>query len=327
MFDEKNSIILKKKYFYYLFSKNIIILFLILFIQIDKYKNRIVKIDKINQIYYPSNFSGKNNIQKCYLSLDSSNIKIIHLILTRFLMDFLSKSFSKNLYKEEYIRNGFRVMKKYLFPSLENQSCKNFIWILIIGNKANITYVKKSLNLNKNSFQSIVIYEKEIKNYVKKISSGFDILITTRIDYDDRIYYDAVNDVRKAINVNKPMNLYGYNRGFYFLENEGKYFDYYNNYGNQGAHGIFLSLILVLNKVNDSYTVYNLGDHGKIRKTLLKNYKLYGIKTLNYEPSFFDNGDPKFVYVSQNYSTRFRFKINRKALKVNNFNLSKFYGK
>ena len=321
MLDEKNSIFLLFIY------KNIIILFLILFIQIDKCKNRIEKINKINQIHYNSNFSGKNNIQKCYLSLDSSNIKIIHLILTRFLMEFLSKSFSKNLYKEEYIRNGFRVMKKFLFPSLENQSCKNFIWILIIGNKANITYVKKALNLNKNSFQSFVIYEKEIKNYVKKISSGFDVLITTRIDYDDRIYYDAVNDVRKAVNTNRPMFLYGYNRGVYYLETEGKYYDADYNYGNKGAHGIFLSLILVLNKVNDSYTVYDLGNHVKIRETLLKNYKSYGIKTLNYEPSIFDKGDPKFVYVRQNYSSRFGIKINRTALKINNFNLSKFYGK
>jgi hypothetical protein len=323
MFDEKNSFIFKKKYFYYLFSKNIIILFLlILFIQIDKCKNGIEKINKIN-----SNFSFKNNIQKCYLSLDSSNIKIIHLILTRFLMEFFSKSFSKNLYKEEYILNGIRVMKKYLFPSLENQSCKNFIWILIIGNKANITYVKNALNLNKNSFQSIVIYEKEIKNYVKKISSGFDILITTRIDYDDRIYYDAVNDVRKAVNINRPMILYGYNRGVFYFESEGKYYDYYNNWRNNGAHSIFLSLILVLNKVNDSYTVYDLNNHVTIRQTLLKNYKSYGIKTLNYEPSIFDNGDPKFVYVRQNYSSTFSFKINRKTLKINNFNLSKFYGK
>jgi hypothetical protein len=162
---------------------------------------------------------------------------------------------------------------------------------------------------------------------VKKISSGFDILITTRIDYDDRIYYDAVNDVRKAVNINRPMILYGYNRGVYYFESEGKYYDYYNNWRNKGAHSIFLSLILVLNKVNDSYTVYDLNNHVTIRQTLLKNYKSYGIKTLNYEPSIFDNGDPKFVYVRQNYSSTFSFKINKKALKVNNFNLSKFYGK
>ena len=49
--------------------------------------------------------------------------------------------FPKKIYTEEYILNGIRVMKRYLFPSLENQSCKQFIWILMLGNKANISYV------------------------------------------------------------------------------------------------------------------------------------------------------------------------------------------
>ena len=275
------------------------------------------------------NNTEKINIsyKKCYLSMDSSKVKIIHLIMTRFLMKFYTPEFSKKMYQKDYILNGFRVLKQYLFPSLENQSCKNFIWILVLGNKANITYVKSALNLNKNSFQSEVIYEKEIKNYVKKISSGFDVLITTRIDYDDRIYYDAVNDVRKAVNINRPMTLYGYNRGVYYFEFERKYYDFYCNYGNKGAHSVFLSLILVLNKVNDSYTIYDLKNHVFIRETLLKNYKLYGIKAINYEPAIFDNGDPKFVWTRQKYSGTFNPRKNKTTLKVNNFNLNRFYGK
>ena len=107
--------------------------------------------------------------------------------------------FQKKIFKEYYILNGIRVMKKYLFPSLENQSCQNFTWILMLGNKANITYVKSLLNFN-NSFEKKIIYERDIKNYIRNITKDFDVLITTRIDYDDIIYFDAVNDIRKAIN-------------------------------------------------------------------------------------------------------------------------------
>lgn len=153
-------------------------------------------------------------------------------------------------------------------------------------------------------------------------------MITTRIDYDDRIYYDAVNDVRKAININRPMIIYGYNRGFYYFEFNDKYYDYYNTFANQGVMSIFISLIIVLNKVNDIYNIYDLGNHIKIRKTLLGKYKSYGIKALNYEPCIFDNGAPKFVYVRHNYSwfigiTR---KIPQKK-KIIDFSLNKFYGK
>mgnify|MGYP002624488085 CR=1 FL=1 len=171
-------------------------------------------------------------------------------------------------------------MKKYLLPSLGNQSCKNFTWVLMLGNNANITYVNSFLNFN-NSFESKVIYQKDIKYFVRNITKGFDVLITTRIDYDDIIYYDAVNDVRKSINMNKPILLYGYNRGILYFEKTGKYYDFYRTYKNQGCMSIFASLIIVLNKVNDTYIVYDLITHTRIRKVLLQNvipnFKLLGI--------------------------------------------------
>ena len=48
-------------------------------------------------------------------------------------------------------------MKKYLFPSLENQSCRNFIWVLMFGDKAKIDFIKSLLDFDK-SFNIIVIY-------------------------------------------------------------------------------------------------------------------------------------------------------------------------
>ena len=121
-------------------------------------------------------------------------------------------------------------------------------------------------------------------------------MITTRIDYDDAIYYDAVNDVRKAININKPMLLYGYMRGFYYLESNNKYYEFYQKNGTSGVCAIFTSLITILNKVNDIYTIYDIGAHVSIRKNILNHYKLYGIKNLNYEPAIFDSGTQKFIY-------------------------------
>ena len=125
-------------------------------------------------------------------------------------------NFPEKIYKNDYILNGIKTMKKYLFPSLENQICKRFIWVLKVGNKANITYVKSLLNFN-HSFEAKILYEKDIKNYIRNISKGFNVLITTRLDYDDRIYYDAVNDVRKAVNIKKPIILYGYIIYFLYL--------------------------------------------------------------------------------------------------------------
>ena len=302
-----------KNFLVYIFLSNIILI--LIFINI--YSTYIIK-------------SRKENItfEKCYFAPDDSNLKIIHLIITRFMIGFWNlDDFPKRIYKNDYILNGIKVMKKYLFPSLENQNCKKFIWVLKIGDKANITHVKSLLNLN-HSFETTIIYEKDIKDYIKTISKGFDILITTRMDYDDRIYYDAVNDVRKAVNIKKPMILYGYNKGLYYFEENNKYYEFDRNDTKKGIMSIFASLIVVLNSVNDTYNIYELGTHMKIRKKIITSYKSFGIKELNYEPAIFDSGGPKFVWVRQKYSGQFHYtKMIEKKLKLCKFNLSKFYGK
>ena len=276
---------------------------------------------------YPNKSEQKNiSYFKCYAFSDNPNIRIIHLIITRFLILFYKQyGFPLKLYRKDYILNSIRVMKKYLFPSLENQSCKNFTWILLLGNEANITYIKEVINFN-HSFEYKIIYQKDFKNYVRNISKGFDVLITTRIDYDDVIYYDAVNDLRKALNLNKPMVLYGYNRGIIFFESEGKSLDFFFN-SSKGCWSVFFSLITVLKQVNDSYTILDLGSHSHIRKNLLGNYKLFGIKEINYEPAIFDTGDIKFAWVRQKYSGSFDFngKINN-SINTSYFNLNKLFG-
>ena len=267
--------------------------------------------------------------EKCYLSPNNLNLKIIHLIITRFMIEFWPfGDFKQKIYTKDYILNGVRVMKKYLFPSLESQSCKKFIWVLKLGDKANISYVKSFLDFN-NSFESKIIYEKNIKEYIRNITKASDILITTRIDYDDRIYYDAVNDVRKAINKNKPMILHGYNRGVYYNELNGKYYELSRNIkSNIDVFSIFISLIIVINKVNDVYNIFDLGTHISVRKKILKLYKTYGIKELDYEPAIFDSGEAKFVWVRQKYSGLYGFADKtEKNLTPYEFNLSKFYGK
>ncbi len=268
------------------------------------------------------------NAEKCYLSPDNSNLRIIHFIITRFMIKFWPfEDFPTKIFRDDYILNGIRVIKNYLVPSLENQSCRQFIWILKIGNKANKTYVESLLHLS-NLFESKIIHEKDVHNYIRNKSKGFDILITTRIDYDDRIYYDAVNDVRKAININKPIILYGYNRGVHYYELDNKYYEFIRNDTSSGVMSIFASLILVLSKVNDTYNIYQLGTHMIARKKILLSYKSFGIKELNYEPAIYDSGDAKFVWVRQKFSGQYHLsEYIKKRLKEYRFNLSNFYGK
>lgn len=280
-------------------------------------------------IYEKGNTNEKYN-NKCYEIPDNSKTNIMHLIITRFLTEFFhANEFPQKMYSKDYIQNGIRVLKKYLIPSLENQSCKSFIWILMVGEKANINYIESMLNI-KSSFKKIILYKKDIKSYINNITKGYKVLITTRIDYDDRIYYDAVNDVRKVINLNKPIILHGYMRGFRYFEFYNKYDDVFLKNGTNGVWSVFASLIIIINKLNDTYTIYDLGDHSYARKTLLNNYKSFGINKLDYEPAIFDYGTPKFVYVKQKYSGTYvdkNIRLKVKNITLTTFNLKKFYGK
>lgn len=279
---------------------------------------------KLNSINLNKPIKEKDN-KKCFLSPENSNLKIIHIIITRFMIEFYKRIvFAKTIYTKEYIENGIRVMKKYLIPSLEHQICRDFIWMLTIGEKANITFLKSLLNFTR-PFNFVILYKKDMRKFIRNITKNVDVLITSRIDYDDRIYYDAVNDVRKNVNISKPIFLYGYDRGFVYYEDLDIYTKFFNKFKNEGAMSTFESLIIVMNKVNDSYIIYDMGNHHSIRKNLLKDYKKFGLQKLEYEPSIFEIDVPKFVWVRQRFSGSLE-NMTKPKEKAVHFDLDKFYG-
>ena len=239
-----------------------IFIFIFIIIQIASNTNKTNKLKRKIKYEEKRNFDQKNlinhinifkepkiinKVEECFISINNSTIS--HFIITRFLIDIIDKNGQKKNYTKEYIINGIRVMKKYLLSSLDNQKCKNFIWILMIGNNEDITYIKSIFNFM-NSFEYDIVNQKNLKNYIRDKSNNSDILITTRIDYDDIIYYDAVNDIRKTINMNKPIIIHGYNQGLYYFELNNKYYAYDRKIG---VSSVFTSLVLILNKVNNIY--------------------------------------------------------------------------
>ena len=318
-----DKIFISKKIIYQISAINILFLILI-FIEILKF-NRFDNYSFIGaDEKIKNNTKGTIPFKKCFIPLDNENLKIIHIIITRFMLEFGDNfKYIKNMNKE-YIQNGFSVMNKYLIPSLNSQLCKDFIWVLMIGEKLNITFVKSNLNSNI-LFQYEILNENVFKNYTEIITRESDVFISTRIDYDDRIYYDAVNDVRKQININRPVFLYGYNSGVYYFVSSGKYYEYYQNKRNGGALALFLSLIIFTKKLNKSINIFDVGDHTKIGKMLLQNYKLYGIEKIDYEPFLFDEGSPKFIYNRHKFSHSYKYHLGLlKSLKEQEFHFKNY---
>ena len=103
------------------------------------------------------------------------------------------------------------------------------------------------------------------------------------------------NDIRKQINSNKPLMLYGYNRGFQYYEINNKHYELSKDYKKASVMNLFISLIVDLKKVNDTIYITDLGLHILIRNKLLKIAKSFGVKNITYESAVFDNGDIKVV--------------------------------
>ena len=60
-----------------------------------------------------------DSLDICYVPPEYSNLKIIHLVITRYMVEHHRlKNFSKIIYKIDYILNGIRVLKKYLIKRL-----------------------------------------------------------------------------------------------------------------------------------------------------------------------------------------------------------------
>ena len=91
------------------------------------------------------------------------------------------------------------------------------------------------------------------------------------------------------------MILYGYNSGVHYYEFDNKYYEFYISYNYEGVMNIFISVITVINKVNDTYIIYDLGSHIQVKSRLLNSYKSFGIKELDYDAAIFDSDIEKFV--------------------------------
>jgi hypothetical protein len=130
-----------------------------------------------------------------------------HFIITQFnLRNFpLSNNYDYESWLE-WTRKRIKLFKEYCFPSIINQSCKAFSWLLYFD-----TDTPEEFNefLNElNSFPFInVCYCKGIEdfnaNYLgevkKRIGKSAKWIITTRIDNDDCLHRNAIEIIQKNL--------------------------------------------------------------------------------------------------------------------------------
>lgn len=239
--------------------------------------------------------------EKNIINCDIKKKTIKHYILIRFYCNEMMPK--KKLFDKNLLDNGIDVFNNFTLKSLENQSNKNFEIILIINNEININHpsIKKLLKI-KTILNLKILKNKEMKSYIYNNSKNFDYLITTRIDHDDLIYKDAVEEIQNKCNKNIPLYYNGYDKLITMIGNDIKNcYKFYPDYHGWGSMSIFQSLIVNKIKINKSYNIYDLGNHTKNK---IKFINLYKENNLEYKEIYFNinHMEDSCIYIKHNFN-------------------------
>ena len=133
-----------------------------------------------------------------------------HYLITRFNLRVDIWNVTKNneqLLTDEWMDNRMWLFENFCFPSVVAQKNKTFEWLLYFDTNTKEVYKTRILELvNKQPHFRVFFVDAmpsfmpELINYIKEETKGIQFLITTRIDSDDSMHIDFINEVQKQFN-------------------------------------------------------------------------------------------------------------------------------
>ncbi|UZD23938.1 putative rhamnosyl transferase [Algoriphagus halophytocola] len=127
-----------------------------------------------------------------------------HFLITRFNVGYIEQI--KYDDPNEWLKQRIKFFEKYCYPSVFNQSDKDFIWLIFFDNRTPIEYLNLIRNVDTGNLISICfannwtrakeIVKKEIITFFNENSDSNRVLITTRLDNDDMISKNYIKIVK-----------------------------------------------------------------------------------------------------------------------------------
>lgn len=179
--------------------------------------------------------------------------KYRHFLLTKFNLHIAHTIGDSNL-RGPWLDHRFEIFDRFCYPSVANQTCRNFNWLVLFDSKTDDKYHSKI-----DSYKEFTpLYVKGIKNIGSLIKEQVkdlpDYLITSRLDNDDCLGQHYIGKVQQQFD----------NQNFEFIN----FYDgcqYHSGHSHAYVHdrNMFISLI---EKYNDFKTVWCC-THGAIYET------------------------------------------------------------
>lgn len=147
--------------------------------------------------------------------------RIKHFIFSRFF-PYQRKTFPYDVLDVDFLSKQLPLAKNML-RSLENQTNKNFELVFVANPKyfGNPEYELIFSTLQDFTTIPLRFIKKDEECHLVKYSfSEYDFVVTTRLDFDDFVYKDAVADTQSKIEECHKILLYGYCRGYVYVYND-----------------------------------------------------------------------------------------------------------
>lgn len=188
--------------------------------------------------------------------------RIKHFIFSRFFPR-LRPNYPYDILDVDFLSKQLPLTKNVL-RSLENQTNENFELIFVLHPnffldpkyefifstlKDSTTLPIKFMEYSKRFFLHLPkSTDPELKSslfsLVEEATNKYDFVITTKMDFDDFIYKNAVEEAQNKINECETVLLYGYNTGYQYVSTSHELYTHISKYSLEGHHSIFQSLIL-----------------------------------------------------------------------------------
>lgn len=212
----------------------------------------------------------------------------MHLIITRFMCDnFIKEDSTENIFSDGWKKMSFNMAKRHIIPTLENQTNQNFITVFLVSRYITAKDIARIKSLS-DKLKINVSYLDEFNDEIRKIDT--DYLITSRLDYDDHVYNNCVEDIQNFVKSKSKFDaqLWGLGNGVSIIDGEqDAYLMYEFPYikKDEGLAAPMATLILKKTAVPFYFDIYKLGFHTELVMNILAAQRHYFGKIIAETPA------------------------------------------
>lgn len=132
-----------------------------------------------------------------------------HIVITRFNIkpvNLVTGELVRSSFEDKWMEERISYLRDYCLPSILNQECDNFDWLIYLDSTTNKKYRKIIEQIVKSrGFRShveftdnAVTFVSDLRNKTKNLAYNDEYIITTRLDSDDAFHENAITQIQTS---------------------------------------------------------------------------------------------------------------------------------